>query len=293
MKKIAAQTTIISHNDGIAADYRFWSPSFNIHFGYWEWGVNPFDREAMLLQMNREVLQRLQLPMGQPCYVVDAGCGAGATLRYMAERLPETRFTGVTLAPWLLQLGWGMNKEAGLSNRIQLVKGDFQKMPLPDACADAVFCLESACYAEGRGKVKLVKELHRVLKPGGRLVVVDAFRKSGTPMPVSFEKLFRKNALLWAVDELAELPLFEKTLQANGFGKIKTEDISWRAAPTAAHIPFVVLRLLWNGNWRRNNYWKALLMTLLTGLLTRYMGYFMVSCEKEVGGGLHASPIVD
>ena len=33
------------------ADYAAWSPEFNMHFGYFRWGMNPFDRERMLEQM--------------------------------------------------------------------------------------------------------------------------------------------------------------------------------------------------------------------------------------------------
>ena len=283
MKQPANHSDIVSHNDGIGEDYRIWSPSFNIHFGYWKWGISPFDREAMLLQMNEEVLERLQLVKNGHSFVVDAGCGAGATLRFMAERLPAANFNGITLAPWLLAKGKELNNAAGLSGRIELIKGDFQSMPLPTSCADAVFCLESACYAAGEDKAKLISELYRILKPGGRLVVVDAFRKKARPMPHLFEKLFRKNASLWAVNELAQLTFFEKTLTEYGFKNVKTEDISWRAVPTAMHIPMVVLRLLWNGSWRRNDYWKALLMTLVTGLLSRYMGYYVVSGVRAEG----------
>ena len=280
MKQSATNSNIIFHNDGIGNDYCYWSPSFNIHFGYWRWGVNPFNREAMLLQMNEEVLNRLQVPKGQTCHIVDAGCGAGATLRYMAEHLPKATFTGVTLAPWLLEKGKQMNEKAGLSNRIEVIKADFQNMPLPDASANAVFCIESACYADGKDKAILIHELHRILKPGGHFVVVDAFRKNDNPMPAFFEKLFRKNASLWAVEDLAELPLFEETLSKSGFENLKTENISWRTAPTAMHIPLVVLRLLWDGAWRRNDYWKALLMTSVTGALMQYMGYYVISGKR-------------
>ena len=42
-------------------DYAAWSKAFNMHFGFFRWGMNPFRREAMLEQMNREVLDRLRL----------------------------------------------------------------------------------------------------------------------------------------------------------------------------------------------------------------------------------------
>jgi MPBQ/MSBQ methyltransferase len=274
------QAGVVRHNDGIGPDYRFWSRSFNIHFGYWRRGINPFDREAMLMEMNAEVLKRLALSPDAPAVIVDAGCGAGATLRYMAERLPAAKFCGVTLAPWLLNLGKKMNKEAGLSGRIQLIEADFQNMPLPGAFADAAFCLESACYAGGKDKVALLRELCRILKPGGRLVVVDAFRKNDRPFPAFFEKIYRRNARLWAVEELAAIQVFKKELAGSGFRNIQVEDIGWRVIPTAMHIPFVVLRLLWSGSWLRNDYWKALLLTLGMGVGMRHVGYYVVSAEK-------------
>jgi ubiquinone/menaquinone biosynthesis C-methylase UbiE len=200
----------------------------------------------------------------------------------MAQRLPAARFCGVSLAPWLLDLGKKMNEEAGLTQRIELIEADFQSMPLPSQSADTVFCIESVCYAEGKDKARLVRELHRILKPGGRLVVVDAFRKNNRPFPAFFEKIYRQNARLWAVEELAQLPLFEKTLAEAGFQNIQVEDISWRAAPTALHIPAVVFRLLWSGSWRRNNYWKALLTTLGMGLASRQVGYYVVSGGKRI-----------
>jgi len=48
------------------ADYAAWSPEFNMHFGYFRWGMNPFDRERMLEQMNVEVLHRLHLERETP-----------------------------------------------------------------------------------------------------------------------------------------------------------------------------------------------------------------------------------
>src|SRR5260370_187978 len=51
-------------------DYASWSPNFNMHFGYWTWGVNPLNREAMLERANAEVARRLDLD-GKPLHIVD------------------------------------------------------------------------------------------------------------------------------------------------------------------------------------------------------------------------------
>src|SRR5277367_5761924 len=62
-------------------DYAAWSREFNMHFGYYRAGANPFGREAMLEQMNTEVLSRLQLNGIPEPQLLDLGCGLGATLR--------------------------------------------------------------------------------------------------------------------------------------------------------------------------------------------------------------------
>src|SRR5277367_4831962 len=87
-------------------DYAAWSHAFNMHFGFFRWGMNPFKREAMLEQMNQEVCARLHLdgesPAGSKCVpqrVLDMGCGLGATLRSFARRFPFAELHGITLAP--------------------------------------------------------------------------------------------------------------------------------------------------------------------------------------------------
>src|SRR5215467_9363872 len=84
-------------------DYAAWSPEFNMHFGYYHAGANPFNREAMLEQMNAEVLARLQVDGLAEPQLLDLGCGLGATLRSFARRLPNARLSGVTRVPWQVE----------------------------------------------------------------------------------------------------------------------------------------------------------------------------------------------
>src|SRR5271169_2621839 len=77
-------------------DYAAWSPEFNMHFGYYRAGSNPLHREAMLEQMNAEVLGRLQLGANEEPRLLDLGCGLGATLRSIARRLPRALLLGLT-----------------------------------------------------------------------------------------------------------------------------------------------------------------------------------------------------
>ena len=85
---------VIEYYEEAGMDYGAWSPHFNMHFGHWKWGMNPFKLEPMLRQMNQEVLNRLGLENTPLPMVLDAGCGLAATSRYMARQRPDAFFMG-------------------------------------------------------------------------------------------------------------------------------------------------------------------------------------------------------
>lgn len=279
---------VVRFYDRMGENYRNWSPSLNIHFGYFRWGINPFRLETMLDQMSLEVLKRLNLRTEHPV-VIDAGCGVGTASRFMLAYAPAARFCGVTISPWQAACGRSINREKGTEEQVSIFEADFRSMPFADGFADAAFAIESACYANGRDKAELVSELARVLKPGSRLVVVDGFKKHSGSLSAFLEKIYRRYLDLWAVGELAEMGLFRKALLDAGFGNIQTEDISWKVAPTAFHIPLTVLKL-----WAKTrlidrqklsqvqkDYIKALSLTLFMGIWKQHFGYYIVTCEKK------------
>jgi hypothetical protein len=72
---------LISYYENAGPDFGEWSAGFNMHFGYFRWGLSPFHREPMLNEMNRQVLSRLRLDPAGDGLLVDLGCGVGATVR--------------------------------------------------------------------------------------------------------------------------------------------------------------------------------------------------------------------
>lgn len=106
-------------------DYAAWSPAFNMHFGYFRRGMNPLNREAMLEQMNLEVLDRLEIGHASEASILDMGCGLGATLRCFARSLPKARLQGITLVPWQLEQGRWLNEKCAAGESIALLLGDY------------------------------------------------------------------------------------------------------------------------------------------------------------------------
>ncbi len=288
-KNQTAKQKIIDYFEGAGLDYYYWDKSFNMHFGYFKWGMNPFKLPNLLRQMNREAMNRLELDRFKNPLVLDLGCGLGAASRQMAGEKRNARFYGFTITPWQVSFGNQLTKEEGLQERVILHEADYAHLPLTENSAEAAFALESACYAKGEGKMEFAQELYRALKPGGRFVVTDGFRKHSNPLPSWLEKVYRKNMECWALKDLADIHLFTKALKTVGFRKIKVEDASWRVAPSFAYIPFVTLRFYWD-TWkkkeirnldrqRRNNA-LAPALGMIMGLSRRHFGYYIVSGEK-------------
>jgi MPBQ/MSBQ methyltransferase len=270
-------------------DYASWSHAYNMHFGYYRWGMNPLLREPMLEQMNIEILDRLRVPDNAPARLLDMGCGLGATLRSLAARLPHASLTGITIVPWQIERAGQLNRTAPGRERIHLVHADYERSELPGASFDAVYALESSCHAHGRDKALFLAEAHRLLRPGGRLVVADGFLRGDLPLIGPQRCLYRRLCECWVIETLAQLDQFLDSLTRLGFTEIQVERAQFRVAPSIFHIPFVTAKFLLSdvvfgkrGMTRAR--WNNILAPILLPLLSAPLGpmeYMIVSATKD------------
>jgi SAM-dependent methyltransferase len=269
------------------ADYGAWSKDFNMHFGLCEPGMNPLDRESMLARMNAAVLRQLALPAGSP-RVVDLGCGTGATARALVRARPGARVSAVTIVPAQIARGKALNAGAGTSHAIEFVLGDYLDTRLASGAYDGACAVESACHAPGPDKRALLEEAHRLLKPAGRLVIADCFLKHARPLPWATRLAYRAWCSSWAVPELANLEKLRGALQETGFADIEIADVSWKVAPSVAHVPVVATRFLLAELWKcrgrlprwRRRHIAASWLSILLGLCRGSFGYYLVTARK-------------
>jgi len=224
-------------------DYAAWSPAFNMHFGFFRRGMNPLDREAMLEQMNLEVLDRLRLDRESEARVLDMGCGLGATLRCFARNLPMARLQGITLVPWQLEQGRRLNEQCAAGESIKLLLGDYERTDLGPGSFDGICAIESSCYSGGGNKAAFLREAHRLLRPGGRLVVADGFVGPGAWRGPQ-KAIFRRLCDCWAIDTFADMGEFVRAMEQIGFREIGVESVQSRVTPSVLHVPWVTLKFL-------------------------------------------------
>jgi cyclopropane fatty-acyl-phospholipid synthase-like methyltransferase len=256
-----------------------------MHLGFYCRGTNPLDREAMLEQMNLEVAKRLNLDAEKEWLLVDLGCGMGSIARSVARKYPSSLIKGVTLAPSQVRIASEQNIKEDLSDRIEIVRGDYVRLPMAGRSADGVWTVESACYASGADKDDLIRETARLLKTGGRFVVADCFIKARErELNRVISRCYRTACDGWELAEMPALIPFVEALRRHGFRDIVVEDISWRVAPSLAHAPlavltFVIKKVLAGEPLNRHsvNNLKASLLAPLLGLNRSKFSYCLIS----------------
>jgi ubiquinone/menaquinone biosynthesis C-methylase UbiE len=106
--------------------------------------------------------------------ILDAGCGAGATLLILARSFPEAELVGVDLSDPLLTLARDSVGGTALEGQVRFQKVDVQDLPYPDASFDVVLSAFMAHLVQD--PVGMLDELERVLAPLGVLFMVDLRR---------------------------------------------------------------------------------------------------------------------
>ncbi|MBA3549999.1 MAG: methyltransferase domain-containing protein [Nannocystis sp.] len=280
---------VVDYYEQAGPDYRAWSPHFNMHFGYYRRGMNPLWLEPMLAAMNDEILRGLDIPAGRPARVLDLGCGLGATARQLVRRVPGLSVTGLTIVPGQAMTGNHMSAAEGLDDRVRLIHADYTAIPLPDHSVDYAYAIESVCHAGGSDKAAFVRELCRVLRPGGRFVIADGFMKHARPLPRWLERVRARVCEGWAIEVFPELAAVTGRLREGGIEMLEVRDISWQVAPSVVHVPRVALRFLLDelrltgalrlGPLRRGNL-VAPLLGIVLGLARSHFGYHLVSGRR-------------
>lgn len=142
----------MSTRSGVRAVYADQAPRYDQHWAsYLHASLGP-------------TLEALELPTGGR--VVDVGCGTGLLLERLLAGHSGAEAWGVDLSPEMLT-----QARARLGRRARLLLGDASALPLPDQCFDAA--ASSSALHHWSDPERALREIARVLRPGGQLVLTD------------------------------------------------------------------------------------------------------------------------
>lgn len=121
--------------------------------------------------------------------VLDVGCGTGTVALAIAARPDAIHVNGIDAAPEMIELARRKAAKAGSDVNFQL--GLIEDIPFPDGTFDLVTSSLVLHHLPNDLKEAGLREVHRVLAPAGRFVVMDFARESHSPLGHLFSILGR------------------------------------------------------------------------------------------------------
>ncbi|NEP18988.1 MAG: methyltransferase domain-containing protein [Leptolyngbya sp. SIO4C1] len=165
-----------------------------------------------------------RLPRGTT--LLDVGCGIGGSSRILAQDYGFS-VTGVTISPQQVKRAQELTPP-GLDATFKV--DDAMALSFPDASFDVVWSVEAGPHMPD--KAIFARELLRVLKPGGILVVADWNQRDTRQAPLNFweRPVMRQLLDQWSHPEFSSIEGFSELLEATGMVKGEVTTADWTQA---------------------------------------------------------------
>lgn len=201
-----------------------------INFGYWPEltgaMISLAERTESQAALYRLVLGRLGI--GPDDVVLEVGCGIGAGAALAVREFAPRVLHGLDLSAAQLARARAANAVllAEQPERLVLREGSALAMPYPDAMFDRCHSVEAAQHFEDLAT--FARELWRVLKPGGRVVVSTFFTRYSEAAAELESKI---ETVASGIDVLRPITEFHRDLTDAGFVDIRVESIGGHVWP--------------------------------------------------------------
>jgi SAM-dependent methyltransferase len=217
-------------------------------------------------RMTRLIAAESQVENGHR--VLDAGCGTGSITFPIAEQNPRARLFPVSLSRSQLEIAHRYRQSAGIRN-VFPSEQNFTRTAFRDASFDRVFFAESFCHAPD--KPATIAEAARILKPGGKLLIVDPLYLR--PLTPDLKHLSRALGSTEGL-AMADLLTFEeliKCFEDEGLEMEFFSDLTTRAKPSLALIANGYVQALREGRAKPS------------ALIDSYLAWYLLTEQGPLG----------
>jgi len=164
--------------------------------------------------------------------VLELACGNGYNLELLAARHPGKRFLGIDLVARQLAR---CNDRLAAHDNARAVAADFQALELADDAYDCVYVVESFCHATDLPAA--LAQVARVLRPGGRFVVIDAWRTAAfDALPAAVREAAVNVELAMAVGDGQQLPAWQDAAGRAGLRVTEELDLTAQIMPNLERL---------------------------------------------------------
>ena len=188
----------------------------SIHVGYWPDPAVDLPMAEAQDQYTDVMASYIKLQPGQR--LLDVGCGTGQPAIRLAQATGG-EVVGITISALQVERANQRAQEQGVSGQVRFELADAMAIPADDESFDAAWALETIFHMPDRGQV--FREIMRILRPGGRLVIAEAFERA----PLTDEQ----RAVIWGgvmANSYITLEAYERAVQEAGLVIDKTIDIT-------------------------------------------------------------------
>jgi arsenite methyltransferase len=151
--------------------------------------------------------------------VLDVACGNGNSARTIAANFGAS-VTGCDNSAINIERATVASQEAGLSKKTRYIRGRAEQLPFAPDSFDVSLCECSLCLFENMDSA--LKQIHRVLKPGGRIGISDFFLNA--PVPDSLDGLLGR---VLCVAGAPSADGYREALTQAGFEYIRIREVNW------------------------------------------------------------------
>ena len=135
--------------------------------------------------------------------ILDIGCGGGRTMSMLAEKVPDGKVSGIDHSPDCVTWSAEYNQTLVKEGRVEVFHASVEKMPFQDNYFNLVVAVETIYFWPNI--LDSFKEVHRILKPGGKFLIVNEMYLSKAFREKNEEHMATERMTIYSPEQLEQL----------------------------------------------------------------------------------------